>query len=190
MAAGPYVAASRRLRLRPLTRDDLELVAGWLAAGDEYLGADERLDAETLAAALAWSEADPSVRLWALEDADGEVVGMASWRPDLPWSWVLELEFMLAPELRGRGYGFEASALVIDHLFATTDAAKMLVRISALNRPAFPVIRRLGGEEEGRLRRHLRIGGAEVDLVVYGLLREDWERAARARQRLLSVPDH
>lgn len=184
MARASFVAVSERFRLRRLRDDDVPLVCDWHAQTrlpGEYLGADDAIGVGELREALRWeAEGAEEVRFWMLETQVGEPAGTASWRPDLPWRWVLELEFMLAPQFRSRGLGLEASRLVIDHLFSSTDAAKLMLRISALNRPAFPVIRRLGGREEGRLRRHLRIDGREVDLVIYGLLREEWDVSAHA----------
>lgn|GEM_PF-1068350 len=180
-----YVAASERLLLRPLTRADLPVIGRWFS--DErirrfYLLTEEGVGADTLAEAIEWARHDPDVAAWAIEERDGTLAGLGNWRADPVFRDVYEIEVTLGPHMPGgRGYGTEAHALVLDHLMRTRPAAKVTGRALADNHAVIALAARLGFVEEGRLRRHVQIGKERVDLVVVGILREEWERSRQAR---------
>lgn len=178
-----YVAASGGARLRPLSEHDVDRVASWLIdprlTGWQMLAggamsADELRDAIAATHAIA----DPAFALWALDTSAGEHVGFAGWKPDLPWPGVLEIsDLILAPELRGRGLGLGCARVLVDHLFTSTPAHKVIARAGVGNKPVLQCIRAVGAQLEGRLRGHLCSGKDRHDLELYGLLREEWERS-------------
>lgn len=181
MHAGPtYVAASERLLLRPLARADLPEIERWFEDARIrrfYLLTEQGVDASTLERAIEWSSSDPDVAAWAIEERDGSLAGLGNWRADPLFRDIYEIEVTLGPHMpAGRGYGTEAHALVLDHLMRSRPAAKVVGRALADNFAVIALARRLGFVEEGRLRRHVRIGEERIDLVVMGILREEWER--------------
>lgn len=182
-----FVAASERLRLRALDEGDVDVVGGWLADPQlrrSYLvTTDEIPGAEVVRGVIEWARGTDGVAAWAIEHADGRLMGMGNWRPDLPFGWVHEIEVTLGPDIEpGRGYGTEAHQLVIDHLFTTqAGCAKLFGRIAIFNEAMLAICPKIGAVPEGRLRAHARLGGEPIDLMVFGILREDWEEDRRAR---------
>lgn len=176
--AKTYAAATERLRLRPLEHDDVATVEGWLEDADvrrSYLLTDEAVPENTILGVIEWAKGGEHVAAWAIDDGSGALVGMGNWRPDAPFAEVYEVEVTLGPDVpRGQGYGTEAHALVIGHLFETENARKVVGRAAAFNTPVIVLAQKLGFEEEGRLRRHARIGDELVDIAVFGLFRETW----------------
>jgi RimJ/RimL family protein N-acetyltransferase len=173
---GPHVAGSERLLLRPLVGDDAGRVESWLddrRRGKHLLQA---LPAQDLRTLLELGTQDALV-YWALDTRDDRHVGMGFWVHEPPWDGVWELEVVLSPELKGWGWGSEAAALLLDHLFRSRTARKAVARTTASHRAALRLIRAEGGREEARLRRHAILDGREQDVVIYGLLREEWEAA-------------
>jgi RimJ/RimL family protein N-acetyltransferase len=113
---------------------------------------------------------------WALDTREGRHVGFGAWHPDHPWRGVYEIDIGLSHEVKGGRWGVEATHLVVDHLFRTRAARKAVGKSNAAHPAAIAVMQALGAREEARLRRHALYEGKEVDLVIYGLLREEWER--------------
>ena len=188
--APTYVAASERLRLRPLDHRDVEEVGAWLGDHElrrSYLVTREEIPGDAVVRGVVeWAQDSAGVAAWAIEHVDGRLMGMGNWKPDLPFAWVYEIEVTLGPAIEtGRGYGTEAHRLVIDHLFETVDdCAKLFGRIALFNDAMLAICPKLGAIAEGRLRAHARLGDEPIDLMIFGILREDWEEERRARSAL------
>ncbi len=181
--ARSYVATSERLQLRRLDRGDIDTIEGWLEDPDvrrSYLLTGEPVPPGTILSVIEWAEGEEHVAAWAIEDHAGGLIGMGNWRPDLPFADVFEVEVTLGPDVpKGQGFGTEAHAIVVDQLFETEEARKVVGRTAAFNSPVLALVRKLGAEEEGRLRRHVQIGDTLVDLVLFAVFRETWnERLA------------
>jgi RimJ/RimL family protein N-acetyltransferase len=78
------------------------------------------------------------------------------------------------PDLWGRGVGTEAQRLTIAKAFAELGAHRVYELILAENRGARHVVERLGFQQEGVMRGHVRREGRLLDVVVYGLRPEDF----------------
>lgn len=85
-----------------------------------------------------------------------------------------EVGFWLIPAARGRGVGSAAVALAVSWAFAELDLVRLEMTTTPEN-PAVPALaRRLGFTEEGVLRSRNLERGRRVDIVWFGLLREEW----------------
>ena len=79
------------------------------------------------------------------------------------------------PEYLGQGYGREAIGLMLDWAFHIQNYQKIWLDTWATNQRAIRCYQALGFVEEGRQRRHLFVNGEYVDVVIMGLLREEWQ---------------
>jgi RimJ/RimL family protein N-acetyltransferase len=86
-----------------------------------------------------------------------------------------ELVFWLVPDYQGRGYGSAAVSLLVDYLFRTFSIAGVTARAFETNRASIGLLESLGFQREGRLRNQRFVDGDHVDVVLYGLLREEWD---------------
>jgi RimJ/RimL family protein N-acetyltransferase len=75
---------------------------------------------------------------------------------------------------RGRGYGLEATRLLVDHLFDAEEAARVQASTAVWNGPMRTILARLGFQEEGLLRSYFPAGDSREDYVMYAMTREDW----------------
>lgn len=108
------------------------------------------------------------------ENDDGvEPVGMVSVR-GLSWRRP-ELGYWIAPEYQGEGHGAEAVALAVETVFRSNSTPALEAAAFADNEASRSLLESLGFEREGRLRKHRFVDGEYRDVVMYGLLREDWE---------------
>ncbi|UPV74030.1 GNAT family N-acetyltransferase [Halorussus limi] len=88
-----------------------------------------------------------------------------------------EISYWLLPEARGEGYATEAVSLLLDYAFDTSGRHRVYARVVDFNGASRALVERLGFAEEGRLREHVFLEGAYRDVVLYGLLRDEWDGA-------------
>lgn len=81
---------------------------------------------------------------------------------------------LLDPELQGRGLGFEAHQRWVQYAFEDLGFQKLTGTAKSSNTRALALAKKLGMQTEGILRSHRYVSGARVDLVLLGLLREEW----------------
>lgn len=73
-----------------------------------------------------------------------------------------------------RGIGSEASRLALRYAFNTLNLDRLELRVSEPNTRARHIYQKLGFREEGRLRRAAFIDGVAIDVMVMGILREEF----------------
>jgi [ribosomal protein S5]-alanine N-acetyltransferase len=85
-----------------------------------------------------------------------------------------EIGFWLIPAARGRGKATAAVSLALSWAFAQLDLLRMEMTTTRDN-PAVPALaRRLGFTQEGVMRQRNLERGRRLDIVWFGLLREEW----------------
>jgi ribosomal-protein-alanine N-acetyltransferase len=78
-------------------------------------------------------------------------------------------------EARGKGYAGEAVGLLVEYLLAGYPAERVAAFTDAENTPAQRLLEGLGFRREGNLRRASFRDGRWCDMMVYGVLRDEWE---------------
>jgi RimJ/RimL family protein N-acetyltransferase len=81
----------------------------------------------------------------------------------------------------GRGYGSEATRLMVDHAFGTLGLHRVALAVFAFNERAIRAYRRVGFLEEGRAREAIWRDGAFWDEIQMSMLEGEW-RAIRVRE--------
>jgi RimJ/RimL family protein N-acetyltransferase len=74
----------------------------------------------------------------------------------------------------GRGYGRETVTLLLDYAFRLRNWRRVWLRVWGNNERAVRAYRACGFVEEGRLRSHVWSAGAYYDLILMGILRDEW----------------
>jgi RimJ/RimL family protein N-acetyltransferase len=80
----------------------------------------------------------------------------------------------------GRGYGSEATALMLEHAFANLGLHRVALSVFSFNVRALRAYRRLGFVTEGRARDAIWRDGRFWDEILMSMLEDDW-RALRGR---------
>lgn len=89
-----------------------------------------------------------------------------------------EVGFWIVPRARRRGLASAAVALAVDWVLSDLDFLRVEMTTTPEN-PAVPALaRRLGFTSEGHLRARNIERGRRVDILWFGLLREEWPRAS------------
>lgn len=86
-----------------------------------------------------------------------------------------ELSYWVVPEYQGNGYGTEAVEVLVDYAFNAHEVRGLQAQAFAPNEGSVGVLETLGFTQEGTLRDARFRDGEYVDVVWYGLLREEWE---------------
>ena len=75
----------------------------------------------------------------------------------------------------GKGYGSDAMRLILRYAFDELNLHRVTLTVFEYNERAIHTYRKLGFQEEGRQRQRLRRDGRLWDMLVMGLLKEEWK---------------
>lgn len=78
---------------------------------------------------------------------------------------------------RRKGYGFEASRLLLRHAFEDMGLRRIEASSHSMNKGTPSLNERLGFVREGVARQQYFYGGRYVDSIKYGMLRQDYQKA-------------
>jgi RimJ/RimL family protein N-acetyltransferase len=76
--------------------------------------------------------------------------------------------------VRRRGIGRTAVILLLDYAFSLEDLDRVYAEVFPFNEPSLRLLEQVGFQAEGRLRRHEVHQGRREDLLVLGMLREEF----------------
>lgn len=153
------------IEVRLITAADVDRVAEFFAAAPDGDRTFFKEDASDTGVVASWVATDAQHRLIAL--ADDRVVGYVAVLNGVGWSsHVGELRLVVAPDYRQRGIGrVLAQRAVVEAL--ELGVVKLVVDVVAGQDRLFDMFTKLGFEQEGRLRRHVRSSTGEThDLLI------------------------
>ena len=171
-----------QLYLRPLRMEDAPAMLSWMNDADSvrYLGGGFQRkrtlkDVQDLIALTL--DGEFTGETWAVaEKESGEYLGEC--RLMLPDAAArrAEIAIVLLPKARGRGLGRQALELLLKRAFCELQYNRLYLNCAQANQPARLLYERAGFTLEGRLRSHMRSNdGALEDVLIYGLLREEYD---------------
>lgn len=116
---------------------------------------------------------------WFAIEADGQFIGHCGlMHPDVTAS-TAELGIGIGDKAYwGKGYGSEAIALLLEYAFRFRNYRRIWLQVNAANERGIRAYRACGFQEEGRFRQHVWCNGRYDDLVLMGILKQEWERAS------------
>ena len=85
-----------------------------------------------------------------------------------------EVALVLLPEARGQGYAQQALLLLLKYAFDKKGYQRLYLKCAEANKSAARLYERAGFLREGILRRHLMTDEGLKDVIVYGMLREEY----------------
>ena len=75
----------------------------------------------------------------------------------------------------GQGYGFEAIQLALTYAFDELNLHRLQLTVFSYNERAIALYEKCGFKREGVFREYLQRDGNRHDMILYGLLRHEWE---------------
>lgn len=174
---------TKRLVLRELCVEDSHAIA--MRAGDRevarYLIAvptpyPVALAARWVTSRVAWWAQGRGITLAiARKDFPNELLGTVSLRRFVR-DRRAELGYWLGMDAWGQGYATEAAGALVAFGFRDMSLARIYAHVLAGNDASCRVLEKLGMTNEGVRRRHIRKGKKLHDVVLFGLLRDEWRR--------------
>ena len=195
MRIEPVTLTGRHVRLEPLASAHRDAL--WEQADDPELwrwtvskiGSRSEFDAY-LQRALDEAAGGKALPFATVEAATGRVIGSTRFanisahdrRVEIGWTWI-------GRPWQRTAANTEAKLLMLRHAFDTWGCVRVELKTAALNAVSRRAIARIGGVEEGTLRRHTRLDdGTWRDTVYFSILDDEWP-AVRARlEARLSEP--
>jgi len=192
----PIVLDGLRVRLEPMTMDHLDALAE--AGRFEELWRWTQANASTpdamrdyMQAALDEQRSGSCMPFVTIDKPSDTVVGSTRFgnidvrnrRVEIGWTWV-------TPRFQRTYVNSEAKYLMLSRAFDVWECVRVELKTDLLNARSRAAILRLGGVEEGVLRRHqLSQGGRFRDTVYYSILDNEWPGVReRLRNEIAKVP--
>ena len=166
--------------LRRAEREDVSLLAEWFN-DVEFVGQYSDFPEQTSKAQLEKRMLEPQIPQmeWVdflIQKKDGTRIGwMPHYVSSQNFGWI-EIGYYLIPNERGKGYGTEATQIMVDYLFLTKDIPRIQAVINVHNKASQRVLEKAGFTKEGTLRKALWTGkGKWTDGYLFSILREEWK---------------
>jgi RimJ/RimL family protein N-acetyltransferase len=170
-----------RARLTALTEDDMPTLAAWHEHTEFRqlfeAGPAHPKTAAQLSTWLAGRHQAADGFVFAIRAREGrEALGVLEldgilWTHQNAWIGIV----IGAPENWGQGYGAEAMRLALRFAFEELNLHRVQLTVFSYNTRAIALYEKLGFRREGVYREHLQRGGERHDMLLYGLLRREWE---------------
>jgi RimJ/RimL family protein N-acetyltransferase len=78
-----------------------------------------------------------------------------------------------------RGYGYDAGELALAFAFDELNLHRVTATVFSYNERSIALVEKLGFRREGAFREFLQRDGERHDMLLYGLLRPEWEARRR-----------
>lgn len=175
------------IELRDLAPEDEERLFVWRGEPEVARWMSDA-DVSGRKAHRAWFEqlsSDPDMKGWMIQSGGRPsglltLTGLAGHHRRAAWNW-----FVGDREARGRGVGRAAQVLGLDRAFGELGLHKVWAEVMADNDAAMKIQMNAGFRREGYLRGHVLKDGEPRDVVLLGILSDEWEALApQARLRL------
>lgn len=172
------------VKLRPLQSSDAETTQKWRndpEIRDQVLSfrfpVTHQMEMRFVERALAGDGIDQCVAA-VVDAAEQSLCGLV-YLQDIDWiSRHAKFGIMIGRRDRQhRGLGRRAMRLMLGHGFRVLNLERIYLYVAEYNRPAVTLYETYGFVQEGKLRRHVALGGAYYDLLVMGLLRAEYDLA-------------
>jgi RimJ/RimL family protein N-acetyltransferase len=106
---------------------------------------------------------------------DGDVLGTISLFDIDNSDGHAEIAYWLSPEVHGEGIMTAAARLLVRYAFEELRLHRVRGRALATNIASRRVLEKTGMQQEGVMREAENVNGEYVDMVYFGVLREEWE---------------
>lgn len=164
------------IKLRDLRPEDQDQVLRWRNLPDvrRWMYTDHVIGPEEHAAWFRDALTNPSKKYWVITWQQCDV-GLANLGQidygNRRCTWGL---YIADAQTRGHGIGASAASFMLDYVFSELALERLWCEVLSTNVTAIAAYRSLGMKREGLLRRHVTKSDGSHDVVVMGILREEW----------------
>jgi RimJ/RimL family protein N-acetyltransferase len=164
--------------LRPLEAEDARIIAPWMN-DQQVIRSTRQYRPMTLAREQEFlaslNTREDQLTLGIVPRASGELIGVTGLHQIDFHSRHAAFGIIIGvPETWGKGYGTEATRLVVEHAFMTVNLNRVWLHVYEYNERGLRAYEKAGFRREGRLRQEMFRDGRYWDTIVMGLLRDEW----------------
>ncbi|MBC8264048.1 MAG: UDP-4-amino-4,6-dideoxy-N-acetyl-beta-L-altrosamine N-acetyltransferase [Anaerolineales bacterium] len=165
------------IHLRDLRPEDKEIVRNWRNSPEvsKYMHTDQYITVEAHEQWFHRTFGDDTRKYW-IVTYDGQDVGLVNLydidHVNQRCYWAF---YIAAPNMRGKGIGTFVEYEILRIVFEELKLNKLCGEIISWNERIIHIHYSFGYKKEGYLRQHIIKGGEPMDVVVIGMLREEWE---------------
>jgi RimJ/RimL family protein N-acetyltransferase len=163
----------KNVNLRVMEKEDLLLLTEWLNtpefSGEFMWFPQQQSKAER---EKEYDNPQHEIKEFVIEKKDGTKIG---WMGHFLSGGLLEIFYYLLPSERGKGYGTEATIIMVDYLFLSKDIVRVQARTDVRNEGSQKILAKVGFKKEGVIRKSLFTRGEWRDFYLYSILREEWK---------------
>ncbi len=88
-----------------------------------------------------------------------------------------EIGFLIGPKFQKQGYASEALALLLEYLFNKLNLNKVMAQTAEFNEASIALLKKIGFQQDGRLRQHHPLDGRFYDDLLFSILAEEYRTA-------------
>jgi RimJ/RimL family protein N-acetyltransferase len=185
---------SKIFTVRPMKLDDLDDIAPWFEDPDDLSLFDHNCPApmgldtlrEYWKADLIAAPPAQKAYWYIARNSDGKEAVLGGLRAINYFHGDAVLPIFVAPSARHQGLGLRMTCLLLDLAFDRLHLTRVTTYLRQDNEISSQMIRKAAFREEGRLRKAWRCNGRWLDMIVAGVLREEW---ANHRETLRAALD-
>lgn len=170
-----------RINLTPLREEDVPVLAIWFQ---------DTVSTRLLDSSPAFPKSEPALREWVLasQKPERDYVFAIRLVEDHKLIGYLEIDGIVWPHgtcgisyligdptARGQGYAAEALELALKFIFHELNLYRVTITIFENNQASIALAEKLGFKREGVFRNHVQRDGLRFNMLLYGLLRPEWE---------------
>jgi RimJ/RimL family protein N-acetyltransferase len=165
------VLEGKLVNLRAEEKEDLPLVRDWLNS-PEYQGDYGPVMQLSKTELEKQFENFSETRVFVIEKKDRTRIGIIA---HYAVGRLIEIGFAIIPSERGKGYGSEATKIIVDYLFLSKDLERVQAHADTRNIVSQEVLEKSGFKKEGTIRKSAFLRGEWRDMFLYSILREEWK---------------
>jgi ribosomal-protein-alanine N-acetyltransferase len=169
------------VNLRVLERDDIDFLAECFNDLDFWGEYSNPIFEQTSKAGLMQNFDNPpniailiEWRKFIIQKKDGTRIGFIWHFINQPYG-AMEIGCFLVFSERGKGYGAEATQLMVDYLFLSKNIGRVQAYTNVKNKTAQKALEKAGLKIEGIVRKLLFVRGIWTDYYLLSILREEWK---------------
>lgn len=164
--------------LRPMSREtDLERCFAWVNDSEvtQFLSMDPPVTREEEEKWFGGLIEHKDNKVFAIETLDGVHIGnIGLHHIDHKHGTAISGTFIGDKRYWGKGYGTDAKMLLLNYAFNALNLRRIVSEVLAFNGRSAAYNTKCGYKEEGRMRQHIFKNGAYHDLIIMGVLKEEW----------------
>ena len=162
--------------LRPYQLSDAEQIIQWLHGNDPYYITSRPFHFKSVEARKADLSPGENDARFIIMNSQNVPVGTIEYFNLNHRNRSIQIDFMLDPAEKGKGYASEAVNLLLIILLENMGMNKIYVQTGAYNESAIKLLENAGFKRDGLLREHYYLRGQFYDGVVYSILRSDYDQ--------------